>query len=243
MVTPAWKDYQEEAATFFRSLGLDAETDVRVKGVRTSHDVDVVVRSRHVGFEVLWLVECKSWQSRVSKLHVLALREIVADIGADRGILLAEVGFQSGALEAAALTNVRPTSLMTLKDAASVEILAMRLRELYDRAETSKERYWNMAKEERIRCGLRPEVGAVGYSATHIVEFAEEALAKAFRGAYPFDCKSLVAYAMWDGPRTFASAAEVLKVLEPMLSDLEQRLLQAEAGVVVESPARRPTRG
>lgn len=49
-----WKEYQEEAAEFFRSLGLTAETDVTLTGVRTTHDVDVVVRSKHVGFEVLW---------------------------------------------------------------------------------------------------------------------------------------------------------------------------------------------
>lgn len=56
-----WKDYQEEAAEFFRSLGLHAETDVTVKGVRTNHDVDVVVKSCHAGFAVTWLVECKRW--------------------------------------------------------------------------------------------------------------------------------------------------------------------------------------
>jgi restriction system protein len=71
---PAWKDYQEEAASYFRSLGLEAETDVSLKGVRTTHDLDVVVKSRHVGFEVIWLVECKNWKLPVSKLHVLALR-------------------------------------------------------------------------------------------------------------------------------------------------------------------------
>lgn len=33
-----WKDYQEETAEFFRSLGLTASTDVTMKGVRTKHD-------------------------------------------------------------------------------------------------------------------------------------------------------------------------------------------------------------
>ena len=75
--------------------------------MRTTHDVDVVVRSKHVGFEILWLVECKHWKTSVSKLHVLGLREIVADTGADRGIALSESGFQSGAVEAANLTNVQ----------------------------------------------------------------------------------------------------------------------------------------
>ena len=109
-----WSDYQEEVAKFFRSMGLQADTNVTLKGVRTSHDIDVVVRTNHVGFDLLWLVECKHWKTAVSKLHVLALREIVSDLGADRGILMSESGFQSGAQEAAQLTNVQLTSLAEL---------------------------------------------------------------------------------------------------------------------------------
>ncbi|MDM9541668.1 restriction endonuclease, partial [Klebsiella pneumoniae] len=82
-----WEDYQEEAASFFRSLGLEATTNVRVNGIRTHHDIDVLVKSHHAGFDIIWLVECKHWKNPVSKLHVLALREIVTEIGADRGIL------------------------------------------------------------------------------------------------------------------------------------------------------------
>lgn len=46
-MTAKWKDSQEEAAAFFRALGLDAQTDVTVQGVRTKHDVDVLVKSHH----------------------------------------------------------------------------------------------------------------------------------------------------------------------------------------------------
>lgn len=95
----AWNRYQEEVASFFRSLGLEAETNATVQGIRTSHDIDVLVCSSHVGFDLIWIVECKHWGKRVSKLHVLALREIVADVGADRGILMAESGFQQGPLK------------------------------------------------------------------------------------------------------------------------------------------------
>jgi hypothetical protein len=77
-----WNDYQEETAEFFRSIGLEANPNVTINGVRTSHDVDVVLRSNHFGFDLLWLVECKHWKTPVSKLHVLALREIVSDTGA-----------------------------------------------------------------------------------------------------------------------------------------------------------------
>jgi restriction system protein len=98
-----WCDYQEETAAFFRSLGLDAQTNVTVQGVRTQHDIDVLVKMHHAGFDVTWAIECKHWKSKVSKLHVVGLRSIVQEIGADRGILLCEAGFQSGAIEAAQL--------------------------------------------------------------------------------------------------------------------------------------------
>ncbi|MDR8351008.1 restriction endonuclease, partial [Acinetobacter baumannii] len=92
------------------------------------------------------LVECKHWKNPVSKLHVLALREIVTEIGADRGILLSESGFQSGAIEAANLTNVHITSLAELSLSASKDIYSMRLRELYNQVEICNERYWNIPK-------------------------------------------------------------------------------------------------
>ena len=114
----SWLEYREEVARFFGSLGLEAITDFIVLGVRTAHGVDVFVRSHHVGFDVVWIVECKHWARRVTKLHLLALREIVADVDADRGILLSEARFQCGAVEAATLTNVHVTSLPNLRSTA-----------------------------------------------------------------------------------------------------------------------------
>jgi restriction system protein len=181
-----WKDYQEEAAEFFRSLGLDAETDVTIQGVRTKHDIDVLVKSHHAGFDVTWLIECKHWKSKVSKLHVLGLREIVNDTGADRGILLAENGFQSGAIEAAALTNVHVTSLAETTNTASHEIRSMRLRELYDRLLWCKEEYWEIPKAKRIECGLRTDVGGdIGYSGDWAIKAGEDLITKGLRGNYP----------------------------------------------------------
>jgi hypothetical protein len=54
------KDYQEQAAAFFRSLGLAASTDERIIGVRGSHNVDVAVRSGTAEIKLLWIVECKT---------------------------------------------------------------------------------------------------------------------------------------------------------------------------------------
>ena len=124
-----WKEYQEEAAALFRSLGLEATTDERLDGVRGAHDVDVVVRSRRAGLELFWVVECKQRRRRVEKLHVTALTEIVRDVGADRGVLLSEVGFQAGAVRMAHKSNITLTSLAEVRDEAAEELLTLRLGE------------------------------------------------------------------------------------------------------------------
>lgn len=219
-----WKEYQEEAAIFFRSLGLEANTDVTLQGVRTKHDIDVLVKSRHAGFEVTWIVECKHWASKVYKLHVLALREIVNDLGADRGILLAEQGFQSGALEAAALTNVHVTSLAELGKTASNEVFSMHLRELCDRLSESKKKYWDIPKKMRIKFSLRPEVGVPGYSGDRIIEVTEKLFAKALGGTYPIDVDKMSKFIVPHFPTEINSVQELVKNVEPLILDLESRL-------------------
>ena len=190
----AWKKYQEDAAAYFRSLGLNAATDVTVKGARTSHDIDVLVTSHYVGFDITWIVECKHWKNPVNKLHVIALREIVSDIGADRGILLSEAGFQSGAIEAASLTNIQVTSLADVSESASKSIYAMRLRDLYDRVGICKDRYWDISKAERIIYGLRADVAEHDYSGARVIDMCTDLLTRAFRGIYPFQCDSIAAF-------------------------------------------------
>lgn len=224
-----WKEYQEEAAAFFRSLGLEAQTDVTIPGVRTQHDIDVLVKLHHVGFDVIWLVECKHWMSRVSKVHVLALRQIVIEAGADRGILLSEAGFQSGALEAAKLTNVHAMSLKELRETARGDILSMRLRELYDRNEACRIQYWNIPKEDRIDSGLRPDVGICGYSGAAVTDLVGDLLSKALRGAYPVQSDTVAALSMPGFDRQFTTAEELFIAVEPLIRDLEAKIKGCES--------------
>ena len=223
-MTTDWRQYQEAAAAFFRSLGLDATTDVRVQGVRTVHDVDVLVKSRHAGFEATWIVECKFWNARVSKLHVLALREITSDTGADRGILLSESGFQSGATEAAALTNVHLTTLEHLRREAIDSVCRMRLTEHYDRLEACRELYWSLPKRKRIEYGLRPDVAEGGYSGAAVISFAEDLLRKGLRGVYPFETDYMWRHANRVEHETVISPVALIAILEPLVADLEARL-------------------
>jgi restriction system protein len=224
-VAQDWQKYQEEAAEFFRSLGLTASTNVSLQGVRTTHNIDVSVTIDVAGFQVRWLVECKHWRSSVSKLHVLALREIVADLGADRGIILCEEGFQSGAVEAANLTNVQVTSLAALAVSSKDAIYAARLRELYDRTELSRERYWDIPKEIRIEKGLRFGLGdADMYSGARVVDFSRDLLARAFRGNYPIQFDPLEQVILPNLPESLNNPEDVVALLEPILSELEAKL-------------------
>jgi len=223
-----WAAYQEEVASFFRSLALDATVDERLQGIRTTHDVDVVVRMKHVGVDVLWLVECKRWASRVSKLHVMALREIASDLGADRALLLSDTGFQVGAIDAASSTNIQLSSLDELRRRAEPDIAAKQITEFRNRVAGFRERYWAMPKEHRIAHGLRPEAPAVGYSAPIVIDALRDALDAASRNAYPIQPNFIAAAVVSRLDFASASAFELINRVEPVVDELERRLSAAE---------------
>lgn len=112
--------------TYYRELGLSAQTDVTVPGVRGKHAVDIAVRGHRAGVDFLWIVECKWWNRRVPKAAVLALSGVMLDVGADRGILLSRNGFQSGAPVMAIRSNITLTSLEELRAATQTEYVNFR---------------------------------------------------------------------------------------------------------------------
>jgi hypothetical protein len=115
-MTVEWLKYQQQAADFFGKFGLAAHVEHEVEGVRGVHKVDVYVEGSFHGIPFRWIVECKAWNSNIPKEKVMALAAIVQDVGADRGFLLSETGFQSGAVRAAHKTNI---TLSSLEDLAS----------------------------------------------------------------------------------------------------------------------------
>lgn len=218
-IFPHWRQYQEDVASYFRQLGFDAKTDVALKGVRTSHDVDVVVRSKHVGFPLFWLIECKDWKSAVPKGHVLQLRTIVEDVGADRGIMMSESSFQSGAVEAAYRSNIQLSSLAQLKLISADAMESQKLFHLYARYGAAKELFWEIPKCARIAHLLRTDAFRDNeVPGLAILNFADEVLAKAHRSAYPISAVLL------NGMETFNNNSEVLTKLESLMGSLEARL-------------------
>lgn len=186
-----WQAYQEEAAALFRSLGLEATTDERLDGVRGAHDVDVVVRSRRAGLEQFWVVECKWRRRRVEKLHVTALAEIVRDVGADRGVLLSEVGFQAGAVRMAYKSSVTLTSLVELREEAAEELLTLRMGECRLCLAHLRERLGAVGRVQRhgptaMSVSYRAAPGRWDTVKLHAaVSIAEEGLRRAEMGRWP----------------------------------------------------------
>ena len=101
-----WRDYQNAVAAAFRNLGCSAEVDATLPSARGPQKIDVYVRFRKFGHECRWLIECKLWRAPVPKDFVHTLYSKVQNVGADRGLIFSESGFQSGARVAAQHTNI-----------------------------------------------------------------------------------------------------------------------------------------
>ena len=229
-----WREYQEKAAAFFRSAGMNAETDRSLQGTRTTHDIDVVVDISVSGMDVRWIVECKHWNKPVSKLHVLALREIVSDLGADRGIILCEAGFQSGALEASSFTNVRPMSLAELSITAKDSIMLAELSDFQTRGERNRQRYWNLGTEVRRKHGLKNGFSLpVVASGDHIITLILELIGRAQNHRYPINMENLSDISFLNSgilklPESYDSLEQIHEVVGQLTSQLERKITAAE---------------
>jgi hypothetical protein len=119
---PTWRQYQERAAAVFARLGCAALVDAKLGGARSAHKIDVLVRFTRWGIPQIWILECKYQKRRVAKSAVETLKSIIHDVGAEKGFLLSEVGFQPAAVSAAKLTNVSLLSLKELETGATPDV-------------------------------------------------------------------------------------------------------------------------
>jgi restriction system protein len=106
--TPAdWRELQNDTATILRECEFSVEIEKRVQTVRGNVAIDVYAEENVDGRRYSILCECKHWRARVPQNVIHGFRTVVSDIGANLGLIVASEGFQSGASEAATLTNVK----------------------------------------------------------------------------------------------------------------------------------------
>jgi hypothetical protein len=144
-----WREYQEATAELFRSLKCSAEIDKLVQGARAEHKIDVWVAFSKFGFQNRCAVECKYWNSNVTKEKVMVLKSIVDDVGADRGVIISKTGFQSGAIRATAYTNITLTSLEDLKQTVQDDLVQSSLYHLESSVTRLRHELQNLYKVDR----------------------------------------------------------------------------------------------
>lgn len=229
-----WYEFQEQIAEYFRTLGVSAKTNISIEGVRTSHNVDVLVSTKFLGAEITWIVEAKSWKNNVSKEKVLALRSIVDDTGVDRGFLISEKGFQKGAWEAAHKTNVELVKFSDLKDRTR-KIIQLEMLQAYEHlAELLAERYFSHSKSIRIEYGLRGDPynpWAPLFSGQLFIGMIFGAIERAKYNEYPMSVKSLLDVRA--GEDLIESYFELANWLNVNLNMFDEMLLHAENAMIL----------
>ena len=164
---------------------------------------------------------------KIPKEKVLALRTIVDDIGADKGFIISQVGFQSGAIEACQNTNIQLYTFeefVTLsKNYIQNEILDTYVR----RARLLHIRYFSHKKRIRKDYGLRGELSEVAcFSGAWLLTTVFDVLEKARTQKYPIDLQTHMVEKV--GNDLAEDFIELVQWLNLNLNWLDEKILKAE---------------
>lgn len=184
-----WYLFQEEIKDHFLSLGLNAKTDVSISGVRTNHDIDVYVDFTFLGLDTIWIIEAKYWNSKVNKNVVLAFRQILEDIGADKGIIISKKGFQKGAIGAVKNTNVILRTFEELKLETQDYTQSVIIDYYKKRFDILESRYYSHGKRIREKYGLKAYLEDVhpNFSGYYMLAKISKVLDQMRLNLYPID--------------------------------------------------------
>lgn len=155
---PDWKRYQSDVGELFSELGFSVSVEEKILGARGSHDIDVVARMKSAGVDQMWIIECKKWRRPVPKERILTFASIISDIGADRGLVFCESGFQAGAVRMSLNSNITLTSLSDFRQNTAEEIASIRVAKLKQKILELSNKYasvWDLEKNERERVQSR----------------------------------------------------------------------------------------
>lgn len=234
MNTIDWYQFQEDICSYFQSIGASAETNVTVPGVRTNHDIDILVKTKFLGEDLTWVIEAKKWKKKVNKLQVLALRTIVDEIGADRGFIISEAGFQSGAFEACTNTNVKLKTFDELKIDTRELVEHEIIKTYVARLDFLEKRYFSHSKSIRVDYGLRGDycMPYYDFSATDILMTAQRALIYAEQKEYPIKLDTVSSDKV--GDLVVDNFQQLTNWLNLNCNWLDQQLFKAESKMYID---------
>lgn len=228
-----WYKYQEEICDYFKSLGVFADTNIRLKGDKTNHDIDVLVQTAFLGQNLKWVVEVKKTKSKLSKLHVLALLKIVEFVGADKGFVISESGFQKGAKEAAENTNISLKTFAELKDETK-QLLLSELMTVYEkRIELLESRYWSHSKSIRRKYELRhylADMNDIDFNAYQLLEKCKVVINSVHEAKYPIDLDTIMNEKV--GELAAENLQQVINWLNMNLNWIDEKIILAEVAMI-----------
>lgn len=87
--------------------GFSADTERVITTARGEVEIDVFAKDSTQTPPIIYLCECKHWNSNVPRREVHAFRTVANDFGANWGLMISKLGFQQGAFDAARHTNLK----------------------------------------------------------------------------------------------------------------------------------------
>lgn len=101
-----WEELEDMVAAILNECRMNARRGVTLSLPRGSVDVDVLAEETVDNVVHRIICECKDWQTNIPMEVVHAFRTVLQETGAHRGYIISRSGFQRGAVEAAASTNI-----------------------------------------------------------------------------------------------------------------------------------------
>ncbi|EIV3801644.1 TPA: restriction endonuclease [Klebsiella aerogenes] len=226
-----WFKFQEQICEHFRNLGAKAETNVTIQGPTASYDIDVLVTSKYLGTEFIWIIEAKYWKTNIPIEKVNALTTIVKNTGADRGFIISKVGFQQGAIDASKFNNI---SLLTFNELRSntehllqIETLKMH----FNRLTILSGRYWGHTKSIRKSYNLRGDIvdPGINFSGTLLIMMIGEILRQE-KIIYPIRIHPIMDDRV--GEEYINNFSELNNWFHLNLNHLDRRIFEAETKMI-----------
>ena len=101
-----WRDLQNKVARIFSEIGYESTIEESIELVRGKTKVDVLVRNKTIQPNLLYLCECKHWNTNIPQSVVKSFKSDMTDSGAHLGFIISKIGFQSGCYDLAKKTNI-----------------------------------------------------------------------------------------------------------------------------------------
>ena len=115
-IPDSWQTLQTEVGRILSECGFTVEVERKVQSARGTVAIDVYAEETVRGRKYAIACECKHWKSRIPQTVVHGFRTVVQEIGANIGYIVSMEGFQSGAVAAGDLTNLKLVTWQEFQD-------------------------------------------------------------------------------------------------------------------------------